>query len=193
MRPPCSAGVPVCGYGDPSGDFHVIGDHPGIHGGATTGVPFGDGPAGAAIQEVLAAVDLLDDPDEEGPTVSNLFLSYIHPCPPASGTSPSERSYQRLERYFDAELRAVNAHILLPVGQRVTDHVLEAYTTQRYKVAPGMDDRHAVDVRGRGFLVVPIKEPRTWTSTDRDRLVDALAKILASDYRQTKGVATMVG
>ena len=193
MQPPCPAGEPVCGYGDPSGDFHLIGDHPGIHGGATTGVPFGDGPAGAALQEVLATVGLLEEPAEEGPTVSNLFMSYVHPCPPAGDGPPSELSYQHLERFFDAELRAVNAHILLPVGKRATDHVLEAYTTQRYKVPPAMDERHAVDVRGRGFLVVPVMEPADWTPEDRFRIVDVVERILASDYRQTKGVATLVG
>ena len=193
MEPPCADGEPVCGYGDPSGDFHVIGDHPGNHGGTTTGIPFGDGPVGCALRDVLSATELIIDRTGSDPQISNLFLSYIHMCPPADGATPSERSYQRLERFFDAELRAVNAHILIPVGRRATNHVLEAYTTQRWKVPPAMEDRHAIDVRGRGFLIVPVMEPTEWTQQDRDRIVEALQTIRSSDYRQTKGVATMVG
>ena len=52
---------------------------------------------------------------------------------------------------------------------------------------------HAEEVRGRGFLVVPVAEPADREPGDREALVDRLAALLASDYRQTKGVATTVG
>ena len=36
MHPPCEQFVP--GYGDANAAFHVVGDHPGVHGGVDTGV-----------------------------------------------------------------------------------------------------------------------------------------------------------
>lgn len=193
MRPPCAAGPAVPGYGDPAADVHVIGDHPGRHGGTERGIPFTDAERGTALQEVLHAVGLLERPLEEEPPTPNLFLSYLHMCPTPADDEPSPRSYARLERYFDAELRAINAHILLPVGRRATAHVLTEYTTQERKVPVSMSDRHALEVRGRGFLVVPIAEPTSWDSAAREALIERLARILRSDYRQTKGVATMIG
>lgn len=193
MRPSCDGGVAVPGYGDPAADFHVIGDHPGPHGGHSTGVPFTETEAGRNLQAALHEVGLVGDPYADAPHVENLFLNYIHMCSPPGDSDPPATSYQRLERYFDAEMRAVNAHILLPVGKRATDRVLAEYTTQRCKVPRSMEDRHTLEVRGRGFLVVPVKEPAAWTSEEADQLVSRLAGILQSDYRQTKGVATMIG
>ena len=193
MRPRCESDAFVPGYGDPSADFHVIGDHPGRHGGAVTGVPFSDSAPGEQLQSVLHDVGLLAAPYADMPDVTDLFLDYIHMCLPADDSDPSEASYARLERFFDAELRAVNAHILIPVGKRATDRVLGEYTTQSHKVPADMDDRHAMEVRGRGFLVVPVKEPTVWDEGDRDRLCDRLTAIRSRDYRQTKGVATFIG
>lgn len=123
----------------------------------------------------------------------NLYMSYLF-----AGTRPEDPSpaaYADLERYFDAELRAVNAHILLPVGATAIDHVLEEYTTQRRRYPDDIDERavHATEVRGRGFLVVPVREPGAWTTSDEQALVDRLNAIRNRDYRQTKGVATLVG
>ena len=193
MRPRCETGDPVCGYGDPAADFHVVGDRPGTHGGARTGVPFTDTEVGRALQGVLHVVGLLDAPYADLPEVSNLFLSYLYLCPLPPDEEPSERGYADHDRFFDAELRAVNAHILLPVGRRATDRVLERYTTRSRKVPRSMKQRHATEVRGRGFLVVPIMDPRRWSEDDRIAIESTLERILDSDYRQTKGVATLIG
>lgn len=193
MDPPCIAGTPVCGYGDPNADFHVIGDHPGIHGGIDTGIPFDESTRGQKILEVLTLVGLLTPERDGTPRPTNTFLSYVHPCPPKAGRHPEPTSYEELDRFFDAELRAVNAHILLPIGKRATDRILAKYTTQRYKVPPSMGDRNATEIRGRGFLVVPAKDPAHWTEDDKNLYRQTIETILASDYRQTKGVATMIG
>ncbi|NGM67634.1 uracil-DNA glycosylase [Natronolimnobius sp. AArcel1] len=197
LRPPFDRTAPdertaVFGYGDANADFHVIGDHPGSHGGKRSGVPFTDTDAGLAIQNVFRDLEFVTGPTDE-PNVENLFASYIHMCCLPDGHQPAPRDYDDLERFFDAELRAINAHILLPVGDAATDHVLEAYTTQRRRFDLEVDDLHATEIRGRGFMVVPIREPSEWDDTDRGRLVERLEAILASDYRQTKGVATTVG
>jgi hypothetical protein len=48
-----------------------------------------------------------------------------------------------------------------------------------------MADLHADHLPGRGFLVVPVREPSEWTDGDADRLAASLADLRASDYRQT--------
>ncbi len=197
MRPPCTQegraeGRVVPGYGDANADFHVIGDHPGVHGGLTTGVPFTETVSARRLQHRLHKAELLEEPYSDRPTVSNLYMSYVHMCPPREG-GPTDDDYAELERFFDAELRAINAHVLLPVGHRAISHVLREYTTQSRKLTSKPEQLHARQLRGRGFLVVPVKEPAEWTEEDGDRLATALREILASDYRQTKGVATRIG
>lgn len=186
IRYPCDA---VPGYGDPSGDFHVVGDNPRVHGGADSHVPFTGSEAGALVQDMLLDVDLLRFTGDE-PLVNELFLSYVYPCV----GSPTEADYRRMERYFDAELRAVNAHVLVTVGDRATRRVLDSYTGQGRKLKDvSIEELHATEVRGHGFLVVPLKQPVEWTAAERQEAVDRLDAILSRDYRQTKGVATRIG
>jgi uracil-DNA glycosylase family 4 len=197
MRPPCDRVDPadptaVFGYGDANADFHVIGDHPGVHGGESTGVPFTETESGRAVQDVVRAVGFADG-SRNRPDLENCFLSYVHMCALPDGRAPSEGEYADLEPFFDAELRAINAHILLPVGARATDHVLRTYTTQRRRFDLEMPSLHAREIRGRGFLVVPIADPVEWEPGDREVIVSRLEALLDSDYRQTKGVATTVG
>ncbi|MGQ3413140.1 uracil-DNA glycosylase family protein [Natrinema sp. LN54] len=180
------------GYGDANADFHVIGDFPGVHGGETNGIPFTETEAGAAVQDVLREIGFASGPQDE-PVLENCFWSYVHMCSLPDGERPTDEDYADLERFFDAELRAINAHILLPVGARATDHVLREYTTQRRRFDLDMPSLHARDIRGRGFMVVPVADPVEWTDGDREAIVSKLEAILASDYRQTKGVATLVG
>ncbi|PCR92557.1 uracil-DNA glycosylase family protein [Natrinema ejinorense] len=197
LRPPFDRSDPddrtaAFGYGDANADFHVIGDHPGVHGGASTGVPFTEREDGLAVQDVLREVGFAGGP-WDAPTLENCFWSYLHMCTLPDGRAPTDEEYADLERFFDAELRAINAHVLLPVGARATDHVLREYTTQRHRIDLEMESLHARDVRGRGFLVVPINAPVEWVEGDREAIVSRLEALLASDYRQTKGVATTVG
>lgn len=220
MRPPCERFVP--GYGDANAHFHLIGDHPGVHGGADTGVPFTNGP-GLRLQEALRKAGLLESTGE-APTVRKTFLSYLHMCVPedtgtaaadgpstvvrddgAPGTeaderplgserepevgtavegAPTEESYGDLERFFDAELRAIAAHVLLPVGERATRHVLVNYTAQARKTEMDMERLHGREIRGSGFLVVPVRDPGEWTEDDDERLVSALRELQSTDYRR---------
>ena len=182
MRAPAEPAV--YGYGDANAGFHVIGTDAATHGGAGTGIPFTESEAGRRLQGVLHAVGFAADPYSDGPTLSNCFLSYLRLSP----GDPAD-----LERYVDAELRAINAHILLPVGDDALAYVLERFTTRARKLPHDAERLHAGEVRGRGFLVVPVCEPADWTDGDAAGLRDRLASILDGDYRQTKGVATRVG
>lgn len=174
----------VYGYGDANADFHVLGADAATHGGAETGVPFTGSVAGRRLQAVLHAVGFAAEPYSDRPELRNCYLSYLR-------LSPGEPA--NLERYADAELRAINAHILLPVGDDALSYVLEEFTTQAQTLSPDAAELHATEVRGRGFLVVPIADPAGWETGDKRALVERLTALLDSDYRQTKGVATRVG
>jgi uracil-DNA glycosylase len=174
----------VYGYGDANADFHVLGADAETHGGAGTGVPFTDSLAGERLQDVLHAVGFAADRYSDEPVFENCYLSYLRLSP----GDPAE-----LEPFADAELRAINAHILLPVGDDALSYVLEEFTTQARALPHDADALHAAEVRGRGFLVVPVGEPADWEPGDREALIDRLEALLDSDYRQTKGVATTVG
>ncbi|WP_121823463.1 uracil-DNA glycosylase family protein [Halostella salina] len=189
MSPPCEAACSaeydvVHGYGDANADFHVVGDHPGVHGGRSTGVPFTGTEGAGPLQSVLHDAGFLDAPYADEPTAENLFLSYLHTCCPPEGETPDAESYARLEPFFDAEFRAINAHVILPVGERATAHVLAEFTAKADRVGTEMPAIHASEVRGRGYLVVPVRDPGEWDDTDADRLLARLEAILGSDYRQ---------
>ncbi|MFC4360134.1 uracil-DNA glycosylase family protein [Halobium salinum] len=195
MRPSCDRYVP--GYGDANANFHVVGDHPRVHGGIDTGVPFTND-AGLRLQRALNEGGLLQSVGVE-PEAEGTFLSYLHMCEVDGDRDPTPAEYGDMERFFDAELRAIAAHVLLPVGLRATTHVLENYSAQLGKVDLDMDRLHGTEIRGSGFLVVPIKEPAEWTDgdggdpetnggegapTDHDRLVAGLRELQSTDFRR---------
>ena len=180
MDPPCDRFVP--GYGDTDAHFHVVGANPATHGGLDTGIPFTDRPWSPDFFDALAGAGLVEL-TEDGVETRRTFVSYLHMCDPGSD-QPNAADYAALEPFFDAELRAITAHVLLPVGARATAHVLEHYTA-RAADSLDMDAVHATEIRGSGWLVVPIKDPAEWTAGDADRLVDALATLQDSDYRRT--------
>jgi uracil-DNA glycosylase family 4 len=175
MSPSCDRFVP--GYGDANADFHVIGDHSGVHGGRETTVPFTN-EAGMRLQRSLSDVGLIDKPSDK-PDVNGTFLSYLHMCV-VDGT-PTEHEYVDMERFFDAELRAIAAHVLLPVGERATRHVLETFTARTGR-AMDMEELHADEIRGSGFLVYPILDPDEWTKRAAEQLVQALSDLQATDF-----------
>ncbi|MFB6125919.1 MAG: uracil-DNA glycosylase family protein [Halolamina sp.] len=181
MAPPCEAAVP--GYGDVNADFHVVGDRPGVHGGVDTGIPFTGTAAAERLQEVLAETGLLESTGTE-PTVGPTFLSYLHMCVTDGDETPPASTYADLERFFDAEVRAIAAHVLLPVGARATDHVLRTYTAKAWKTEVDMDALHGEELVGSGWLVLPIKEPAAWTAADEERLQTALTELQATDFRR---------
>jgi len=183
MDPPCERYVP--GYGDTRAHFHVVGDHPGVHGGLDAGIPFTGRPWSAAFFGALAEAGLVGDVDLDSGDlqVRRTFLSYLHMCDP-DGRVPDAADYAALEPYFDAELRAVTAHVLLPVGERATRHVFGAYTSRARDGEVDVETLHATEVKGAGWLVVPVLDPAEWSGEDADALAVALTALRGSDYRQ---------
>lgn len=184
LTPPCDRYVP--GYGDTQADFHVVGDHPGVHGGLDTGIPFTDCRWSQQFFEMLERGGLVQHVDLDADRLGTYrtFFSYLHMCDPGP-EGPDEDSYVAMERFFDAELRAITAHVLLPVGPRATAHVLRNYTARKPGDNPDMETLHATEIHGSGWLVIPMKDPAEWTATDRDALGDQLSALEQVDYRQT--------
>ncbi|WP_277541597.1 uracil-DNA glycosylase family protein [Haloarcula laminariae] len=174
---PCEPFVP--GYGDANADFHVIGDNPRVHGGGESGIPFTGTAAAERLQRALVAGGLLAEAGTP-PTVEKTYLSYLYMC---GDREPTDDDYADHEPLFDTEVRAITSHVLFPVGKRATRHVFENMTAERAEDVV-MDELHATEVRGSGWLVYPIKEPADWTDADEDALVAALTALLATDYRQ---------
>jgi len=184
MRPPCDDFVP--GYGDANADFHVVGDHPGVHGGADSGVPFTGSLAGERLRSALQAAGVLGEDgggggDDDGDS-ENVFFSYLHACVSTDG-EPAADDYRDLEPFFDAELRAITAHVLLPVGERATRHVLANYTA----IDPdgvALSEVHATELHGSGWLVVPCLDPAGWSDDQEAAYVDALRTVVSNDYQR---------
>jgi len=119
---------------------------------------------------------------DEGLVTHRTFFSYLHMCESEDET-PSERAYADAEAYFDAELRAITAHVLFPVGERATRHVFAQYTARE----PGQVDMaalHTEEIRGAGWLVVPVADPVGWSDDEADRLAERATRLLDRDYRQ---------
>jgi uracil-DNA glycosylase family 4 len=190
MRPACPCRCAedtdrraVFGYGDANAEFHVVGDHPGVHGGAETGVPFTGSPAGERLLAALDRAGLIGYDGRDAIDHRRCYLSYRHLCCVPDGETPTPEAYAEFDRFFDAELRAISAHVLFPVGERTARHVIETHTARGHKFAYDMDDLHATEIRGRGFLVVPIADPREWDG-HADELVGAIDRLRSTDYEQ---------
>lgn len=174
----------VHGYGDVAADVLVVGAQPSERADAV-GVPFaGDGDA--SVQRLLQRVGLCDvtgDPDR--PTLSNVYLTHLtrcrHPDRP-----PTDGEIERCDAFLDAELRMINPELIVPVGARALDRIVEEYTT-RSPADVTVPDAHATSIRGRGFELVPTVDPREATESQRQAWVEEFSSVLASDYRQTKG------
>jgi uracil-DNA glycosylase len=181
---PCERAVP--GYGDVNAHFHVVGDHPGVHGGTDTGIPFTGQPWSRRLFDALERGGLVAafEPDANTLDCPGTFLSYLSMCAP--GTAGEETLtgdvYATMEPCFDAELRAITAHVLLPVGQSATEHVLGTYTS----LSPDqhVERLHARTLSGAGWLVVPVADPAGWTDEQANSLVETLRDIRERDYRQ---------
>jgi hypothetical protein len=164
VSPPCEGFVP--GWGDVEADFHLIRGRPTGRGHAEHG--FVELPLGT----VLESVGLLRNGHP-----SNLYASFVHACPDA--TVPTHL----LESIFDAELRAVTAHVLIPVGKAATAFVLGQYTNRDPR-GSSLAALHAREIASGAWIVLPLREPAEWSADDTSAAREALDAILARDYRR---------
>ncbi len=167
MRPSCDRYVP--GYGDANADFHVIGDHPGVHGGIDRRpVPAA---RGRTPPRALEEAGLLAEAGTP-PTVEKTYLSYLYMCgrdPPSAPTTPTWSAFStrnsapspptsscRSARWRRSTVRT------RPRSRRVHRH--------------GRAPRHGG--RREWLARLPDQEPAEWSDDDEDALVDGLTALL---------------
>lgn len=171
------------GYGDVGADFVVLGGSP-SEAADEAGIPF-LGESERGVLDVLASVDMVEDPDAMEPVLSNVFLTYTARCRHPE-RDPTDREVQNCEPYLNSEIRMINPEILIPVGQRALDELAFEYTTFSEDELD-VEERHATTIRGRGFEVVPMIAPAEQTDEQRTAFLEQFSETLGRDYRQTKG------
>jgi uracil-DNA glycosylase family 4 len=175
----------VHGYGDAGADFLFVCERPSERA-DETGVPFATDSSDGGLFRVLERLGLCDrtSPDEQ-PLLDDVYLTGLTRCREPT-RPPTDAEIDRCEPYLDAEIRSINPDILVPVGERALETLVDSYTTDgasQYDLATV----HGTSIRGRGFELVPMIEPAAQTEDETQAWVEAFAALMASDYRQTKG------
>ncbi|EMA67718.1 uracil-DNA glycosylase [Halorubrum aidingense JCM 13560] len=176
----------VHGYGDVGAEFVVIGTRP-TAAAEANGVPFtGDG-GGERVQSIFGDLGFVrSPPDAAAPDVQNVFFTTLTRCRHPE-REPTDREIETCEPFVNAEIRMINPQIIVPVGGRPLRELAIEYTTRRPD-SFDVDAEHATTIRGRGFELVPMKEPDAMTDADADAFVAHMREnVLSRDYRQTKG------
>ena len=176
----------VHGYGDVTADFLFVAAMP-------TAAADEQGHPVVGAEGAYSLTDLLDaigfrtgDVDAAGqPVLDNAFVTHLTRCHHPD-RSPTDREIEECEPFLNAELRTINPDILLPLSERVL-HALAADYTTKSPTALAIDEVHATEVRGRGFELIPLRDPRSMNDTEFEAAVDVLTATIERDYRQTKG------
>ena len=176
----------VHGYGDVGAEFLVVGTRP-TAAGEENGVPFTGAGGGETIQSIFGDLGFVrSPPDAAEPDVQNVFFTTLTRCRHPD-REPSDHEVDTCEPFFNAEIRMINPQIIIPVGERPLRELAIEYTTRRPD-SFDIETEHATTIRGRGFELVPIKEPTEMSDDEADAFVTHLRQnVLSRDYRQTKG------
>ncbi len=180
----------VHGYGDVGADFLFVGERPTATAdelGAPFAAPGGaDDAAGTSLRRMLERVGLCDATSPpERPRVENVYLTNLTRCRDPD-RRPTDEEVDTCEPYLNAEIRMINPEILVPVGERALEELGEEYTTTPAEKL-SLPETHATTIRGRGFELVPMIEPREQTDDQTQAWLEHFVELMASDYRQTKG------
>ena len=147
----------VHGYGDVGAEFLVVGTRP-TAAAERNGVPFTGPDGGELVQSIFADLGFVrSEPDAAEPEVQNVFFTNLTRCRhPERG--PTDREVDTCEPFLNAEIRMINPQIIVPVGDRPLRELAVEYTTRRPD-SFDVEAEHATTIRGRGFELVPMKEP----------------------------------
>ena len=176
----------VHGYGDVGAEFLVVGTRP-TAAAERNGAPFTGPGGGELVQSIFADLGFVRSaPDAAAPDVQNVFFTNLTRCRhPERG--PTDREVDTCEPFLNAEVRMINPQIIVPVGERPLRELAVEYTTRRPD-SFDVDAEHATTIRGRGFELVPMKEPAEMSDAAADAFRDHMREnVLSRDYRQTKG------
>lgn len=176
----------VHGYGDVGAEFLVVGTEPTATA-EVNGIPFTGDNGGERVQSIFADLGFVrSSPGAAEPDVQNVFFTNLARCRhPERG--PTDREVETCEPFLNAEIRMINPQIIVPVGERPLRELAIEYTTRRPD-SFDVDAEHATTIRGRGFELVPMKEPDAMTDAEADAFREHVREnVLSRDYRQTKG------
>lgn len=175
----------VHGYGDVSADFVFVGEAP-SEASERTGVPFTGDEAGERFQDILGNLGLNNSlPTSEEPELDNVFITYLTRCRhPDRG--PTDTEVETCEPFLNADIRMINPEILVPVGERALEELGREYTTTPVSDLD-VERHHAERIRGRGFELVPMVDPKSMTADQKETFIVNFLDLMDTDYRQTKG------
>ncbi|RLM72918.1 uracil-DNA glycosylase family protein [Halorubrum sp. Atlit-26R] len=176
----------VHGYGDVGAEFLVVGTAP-TEAAERNGVPFTGEGGGERVQSIFGDLGFVrSESDAADPDVQNLFFTNLTRCRHPD-RDPTDREVDTCEPFLNAEIRMINPQIIVPVGERPLRELAVEYTTRRPD-SFDVDAEHATTIRGRGFELVPMKEPAEMSDDEADAFRDHMREnVLSRDYRQTKG------
>lgn len=176
----------VHGYGDVGAEFVVVGESPSASA-EENGVPFTGDEGGRRVQRILGELGFSrSGPDAAEPDLQNVYLTYLTRCRHPE-RRPTDDEVWNCEPFLSSDLRMINPHIIVPVGQRALTELATEYTT-RNPESFDVETEHATTVRGRGFELVPMLAPGAMDDADERAFVDHVTEnVLSRDYRQTKG------
>ncbi|MFB6138412.1 MAG: uracil-DNA glycosylase family protein [Halobacteriaceae archaeon] len=173
------------GYGDVAADFLFVDGAP-TAGAERTGVPLTGDERGERVQHLLGLLGLSNSlPSAAEPELENTYLTHVARCRhPERG--PADAEVRNCEPYLSSEVRMINPEVIVPVGELALREVGVEYTT-RPVADLDVADHHATSIRGRGFELVPMRDPASMTDAQFDAFLDHFEALMARDYRQTKG------
>ncbi|SIR87208.1 uracil-DNA glycosylase [Natronorubrum thiooxidans] len=187
----------VHGYGDVGADFLFVGERP-TASADETGVPFAatpgsktpatgdDGNTGTTLRRLLERLGFCDSTSPiDQPVIENAYLTNLTRCRDPD-RKPTDEEIGNCEPFLNAEIRSINPHILVPVGERALAELGDEYTTMPAEELSLPAD-HGRRIRGRGFELVPMIDPREQSAEQTQAWLEAFVELMASDYRQTKG------
>jgi uracil-DNA glycosylase family 4 len=174
----------VHGYGDVGADVLVVGEAP-TAAAEATGIPFTGDETGRGMQALLADLGMRSSPPPaDRPDIENAYLTYLARCRHPD-RAPTDGEVTTCDPFLNAEVRMINPEVLVPVGERALRVLVAEHTT--LENPPGIGEAHATEIRGRGFLLVPTRDPADVTDAEQWSLRETLGTLLDGDYRQPKG------
>ncbi|WP_281195359.1 uracil-DNA glycosylase family protein [Halorubrum sp. F4] len=176
----------IHGYGDVGAEFLVVGERP-TAAAERNGVPLTGEGGGERVQSIFADLGFVrSPPDATEPDVQNVFFTNLTRCRHPDRV-PTDEEVTTCEPFLNAEIRMINPQIIVPVGGRALRELAVAYTTRRPD-SFDVESEHATTIRGRGFEIVPMREPDSMTDDEAAAFLDHMREnVLSRDYRQTKG------
>lgn len=191
----------VHGYGDVAADFLFVGERPTANadelgvpfatpGGSTDATPPSAEPAdtasGTTLRRLLERLGLCDATSPaDAPGLENVYLTSLTRCRDPD-RRPTDEEIANCDPYLTAEIRMINPEILVPVGERALRELGVEYTTTPAEELSLPAD-HGSRIRGRGFELVPMIDPRDQSDAQTQAWLEAFVELMSSDYRQTKG------